>query len=386
MLEAETHKATQEEIEQPIEDKEKGRKLIVALATGGTGGHIFPAESLAEELIARGHKPILMTDKRFDERYKGVLSEIEMCRIESASPSGNIIKKFKGAAKLFLGILSAGRQMGQYRPDVVVGFGGYPSFPPVYVATRRKIPSIVHEQNAVLGKVNKFLASNVTRIATSFPNVRGVGDTLQSKVYNIGNPVRAKIRAVRAMPYPDFNNGIHILVTGGSQGASIFADIIPNAIRRLPEEIRQQLHITQQCHKTDDADAIKEEYTTMNVEANVSSFFQNMDEMIAKSHLVICRAGASTVTELMVAGRPAIMVPYPYATANHQYYNAKGIEEKEGGWIFEQSDFTVDTLYEKLEMLLHDNDRLSCYAKNMKLLGVEESAKQLADMVEEIAG
>ncbi|MCH2037143.1 MAG: undecaprenyldiphospho-muramoylpentapeptide beta-N-acetylglucosaminyltransferase [Rickettsiales bacterium] len=367
-------------------DSESARtSLLVVLATGGTGGHIFPAESLAEELMKRGHKPVLMTDKRFDERYQGVLSTIEMCRIESASPSGNIVKKIKGVAKLFSGVLSAGRKMHDYKPDVVVGFGGYPSFPPVYVASRRKIPTILHEQNAVLGKVNKFLAADVTRIATSFPIVSGIKDSDSAKISNIGNPVRARIRAVRSMEYPNFDNGIRLLVTGGSQGAAVFADIIPKAIKQLPESLRNQLHIVQQCHKNDDSDAIREEYQHMGVDARVSSFFQNMNELIAQSHLVICRSGASTVTELMVAGRPAIMVPYPYATGNHQYFNAKGIEEKHGGWIFDQSDFTVERLHETLEKLFQDKESLPQYAKNMKSLGIQDSAKQLADMVEEIA-
>lgn len=359
------------------------KQLRVLLAAGGTGGHIFPAESLAEELVKRGHYVLFVTDKRYDTRYQGFLSTLDTARIRAGSPSGSLMNKIKGCLSLLLGLWDSRKIIKLNKPDIAVGFGGYPSFPPVFMAQKLKLPTIVHEQNALLGKVNHFLSSKVHSIASSFENMSNMLQKSGHKLVVTGNPVRESIRKLHDQPYPATDDILHLLVTGGSLGASIFADIVPGALAQLDKELLARLVITQQCSREDNQERLAAQYKEMGVkDVQLSTFFQDMDQQISKAHLVICRAGASTIMELAVAGRPAIMIPYPYALGDHQYLNAKHIEHKKGGFVYRQQECTPEILASKLKELFSDPAQLRHHADQMKQIGKVDAAEQLANQVE----
>ncbi|MCD6034950.1 MAG: murG [Rickettsiales bacterium] len=359
--------------------------LTIFLATGGTGGHIFPAQALAEILIARGHKPILITDKRFDDRYKkGAFADIPIYTIPCASLSGGLIGKLKGAVRLGLGIIRSGYLLAHLKPDAVVGFGGYPSFPPLLMATQFGVPSIIHEQNALLGRVNRFLSTKISALATGFPEVKGIPTSARSRTYPTGNPVRANVQALRSMTYmpPRDTGKIHILITGGSLGATVFGEVVPKAIAALPDALRARLVITQQCRKDDEAE-ITGYYAGLGISATVAPFFVDLPRHMETAQLVIARAGASTVTELAVAGRPSILVPYPHAMDDHQTENARALAAAGGAWVIPQPEFTSNALTALLESLFREPVRLEKAAKAAYQVGQPEAAKNLADLVEQ---
>jgi UDP-N-acetylglucosamine--N-acetylmuramyl-(pentapeptide) pyrophosphoryl-undecaprenol N-acetylglucosamine transferase len=351
------------------------------LATGGTGGHIFPARALAEQLIARGAKPVIITDKRFDTKYDEAFAGITVRKIPSATLSGNPLRQVMAAAKLMLGILQSGYLLARHKPDAVIGFGGYPSFPPLFMATQLGIPTVIHEQNALLGRVNRFLGARATTIATSFEHVKHLpkGATIAFT----GNPVRKAIQDIRPHHYkaPEPDAPIHLLITGGSLGASVFGEVVPAAIAALPEALRKRLHIVQQSRKDDQAHIV-EYYEKLGIPHNVSPFFSDIPEHIARAHLVIARAGASTLTELAVAGRPAILVPYPYAMDNHQEKNAESLVKSGGAWMLTQEAFTQPRLTTLLEDLLTHPATLQTAANAAFKAGKPDAAKLLGDVVE----
>ncbi len=362
------------------------RTRPIILAAGGTGGHIFPAEALAEILLARGERVVLLTDKRFAGFKTGALSGIELRTLRSGSLSGGMRKKALGAVNIMLGTLQAAYHLWTLKPKAVAGFGGYPSFPTMLAATRMHIPTLIHEQNAVLGRVNRFLARRVTRIATTFPATLMLSAADQAKVLLTGNPVRAAIRAVRDLPYaalpPD---GImQILITGGSQGATVFSQILPAALASLPATLRARLRLDQQCREAD-LEATRAAYAQLGVSAHLSSFFTDIPARLAAAHLVIARSGASTVTELAAAGRPALLVPYPQAMDNHQYFNANAFEDAGGGWVMTQEGFTASALSARLETLLSAPSTLIRAAEKARDFGRPDAAEKLANAVMEIA-
>lgn len=356
----------------------------IVLAAGGTGGHIFPAEALAETLLGMGERVVLITDKRFANFKSGVFADIEVRTIYAGSPSGvGLFRKIIGAIKLVIGIFQAGFLLLRLKPKVVVGFGGYPSFPTVFVANGFHIPTVIHEQNSVLGRANRMLVNHVTHIATSFPETLMMEKRNADKVTLTGNPVRASVQALKNVPYSTLmqDGKMYILVTGGSQGASVFSRILPKAIANLPENLRARIRIDQQCRSKEELVQTRVAYSELGINADLSTFFVDVPARLAACHLVIARSGASTVSELAVAGRPAILVPLPTSMDNHQYYNANAIEEVGGGWVMAQDGFTADSLSARLEAFLTAPDTLAKAATNVVKMGSADAATKLASLV-----
>ncbi len=356
----------------------------IILAAGGTGGHIFPAQSLAEILVERGCNVALITDKRF-KGYKqsddNVFSNMRVEIINSASMAGSPYRKARGLLSNLSGYRAAKRLIKEIQPDCVIGFGGYPSFPTMYAASRI-CPTIVHEQNAILGKTNRVLAPKMTAIATSFTETGMIDDAQQDKVHYVGNPVRAAIQQLRDVPYPSIDEGlpIRILVTGGSQGAQIFGEVIPKAIAMLPDYLKQRLTVDQQV-RAEQLNDISQIYHKNHVNVGLATFFANMQEKIEAAHLVIARAGASSIAELTCAGRPSILVPLPHAADGHQQLNAEAVEAVKGAWIIPQHQFTPENVSAKLKELLENEKRLINAAAKARSIGKPEAAQELADLV-----
>ena len=358
----------------------------IILAAGGTGGHIFPAEALAEALIARGERVVLVTDPRFAGFATGALAGVETRTIRTSRPLGNPLRKALSMGGMLLAAFSAARQLRALQPKAVAGFGGYPSFPTMLAATRMGLPTLIHEQNAVLGRANRLLVGRATRIATSFPATLMLPAAHQARAVFTGNPVRAGVRAVREVAYPSLaHDGVmQILVTGGSQGASVFSQILPAALAALPASLRGRLRLDQQCREAD-LDVTRAAYEQLGISAQLSSFFTDIPARLASAHLVIARAGVSTVAELAVAGRPAILVPYPHAMDNHQYFNANAFEDAGGGWVMAQEGFTAAALSARLEAMLGLPSTLMTAADSARKMGRPDAASMLADAVMEIA-
>ncbi|MDE3059862.1 MAG: undecaprenyldiphospho-muramoylpentapeptide beta-N-acetylglucosaminyltransferase [Pseudomonadota bacterium] len=354
----------------------------VILAAGGTGGHIFPAEALAEALLAAGERVILVTDNRFSRIQSGALSKVEIRTIRAGTVAGGLHKKILGMASLVLGIFQARSLLKQLRPKAVAGFGGYPSFPTVFAASGLGIPTVIHEQNSVLGRANRLLAPRVNTIATSFASTLMLAEADRPKARLTGNPVRTSVRALAHIPYPSLqpDGQMHILVTGGSQGASVFSDVVPAAIAALPAALRARVRIDQQCREAD-LEATRAAYQQLGVSADLATFFTDIPARLAGSHLVIARSGASTIAELAAAGRPAVLVPLPSSMDNHQYFNANVFEEAGGGWVMTQEGFTAASLSARLEAFLTAPETLTRAAANARKLGAPDAAEKLAELV-----
>lgn len=358
----------------------------IVLATGGTGGHVFPAQSLARALVDRGYRLVLITDSR-GSAYGGLLGDLETHRIRAAGISGRgLTAKISAIFQLGLGLLQARRLLKRLRPRAVVGFGGYPSVPTMVAAAQLRFKTMIHEQNAVLGRANRVLAPRADRIATAFDTVAMIHEADEARVVRTGNPVRPEIVAA-ARPYttPAGDGPIEILVTGGSQGAAIFADIIPAALAALPAELRGRLKVTQQCRE-DDIGSVRRSYAAAGIDAELATFVTDMPERLARAQLAICRSGASTVAELAAAGRPAIMIPYPHAIDDHQRENASRLCDAGGGWQLPQSDASAAALCDLVGMLLANPDRLARAAACAARAGVPDATERLADVVRELIG
>jgi UDP-N-acetylglucosamine--N-acetylmuramyl-(pentapeptide) pyrophosphoryl-undecaprenol N-acetylglucosamine transferase len=353
----------------------------IVLAAGGTGGHIFPAEALAEELGTRGYNAVLVTDKRFAD-YKGVLGSLPRHTVRAGTFGRGALGKLTAATDIVIGIFQARKLLKNLQPKAVVGFGGYPSFPTVHAARSLGIPAVVHEQNSVLGRANRLLIKRIDAIATTFPQTRFIADEYAGKITLTGNPVRTAIRGLGTIPYPELTHDGHIriLVTGGSQGAAIFSQIVPAAIAMLPDALRARIRIDQQCKQTD-LEATRAAYAQLGVSADTSTFFADIPARLASAHLVIARAGASTIAELTAAGRPSILVPLPTAMDNHQHYNANALEESGGGWVMPQEAFTAAALSARIEGFLNLPESLARTAALARKAGRINAARDLADLV-----
>lgn len=358
------------------------------LAAGGTGGHLFPALALAQELGRRGFAVDLMTDMRGD-RYGSDFPARQIYRVPAATigERRSAFDTARTAATLGRGILSAYRQLGAARPGAVIGFGGYPSFPPLMAAWLRRIPTAVHEQNSVLGRANRMLASRVTAIATSFPAVRHLDASLERKVRLTGNPVRDAVIdwSMRSYAPPVPDGEVRLLVFGGSQGARFFSDLLPAAVALLKPETRDRLRIVQQCRE-EDLGRVRQAYAALEVGMELASFFRDLPERMASAHLVIGRAGASSVAELTVMGRPSILVPLPHAIDNDQLQNATQLARSGGALCIEQKDLSPERLADEIEQLSADPDRLASMAASAKAQGRPDAVVRLADLVEELMG
>ncbi|WP_113553649.1 undecaprenyldiphospho-muramoylpentapeptide beta-N-acetylglucosaminyltransferase [Rhizobiales bacterium] len=359
-------------------------KGIILLAAGGTGGHLFPAEALAHELKAMGYSVHLVTDSRA-ERYASKFPADEVHVVPSATiGSKNPVSVVKSLWTLWSGMRAARKLIARLKPKAVVGFGGYPTVPPLLAATGMGVPSIIHEQNAVMGRANKALASRVKAIAGGFlPEGTGA---FAAKTVTTGNPVRPAVLAAANTPYASAvgDAPFHLVVFGGSQGAQYFSKAVPQAICRLDDEVRQRFKVTQQA-RPEDRDGVIATYEKLGVPAEVSPFFTDMAERIAGAQLVICRSGASTVSELAVIGRPAILVPYPYALDHDQAANAAALAAKGGARVIAQAELTADRLAGILNDAIGKPQSLAEMAANARETGKPDAASLLASLVEAIA-
>ncbi len=361
---------------------ETSRPFTAVLAAGGTGGHMFPAQALARVLLARGARVVLITDKR-GAGFGPELAQVETWRVAAGGlAGGDLLSKAKGALRLGWGVLQARGLLKRLRPDVVVGFGGYASVPTVFAAGRLGLRIVLHEQNAVVGRANRLLAAKAGAICTSFETVEGLSPAEQAKTVVTGNPVRDPIARLGRQPYgvPGPQDPVRLLVTGGSQGARVFNEVLPYALCRLPAEIKARLRVAQQV-RGGDTGAVAAIYDTCGVDAELRPFFEDMPERLKAAHLLICRAGASTVAELAAAGRPAILVPFPFAADDHQTGNARALAEAGGGWLLPQSNLTPESLAERLVQLIGDPAALAQAAGCARAFAQENSAARLAEVV-----
>lgn len=353
----------------------------VLLAAGGTGGHLFPAEALARVLGSRGVPVELVTDKRALD-YAAAFPARALHAVASATPSGgSVVSKAKAGLQLGRGALEAYALLRAIRPRIVVGFGGYPSVPPLVAAAWRGIPVLLHEQNAVMGRANRFLAARATRIATGFAALGKADQSVRRKSIHTGNPIRPAVLAAAKIAYPSFGNGdLRLLVTGGSQGARVMSDIVPAAVALIPPALRARLRIVQQA-RGEDENRVRAAYAAAGVEAEVAAFFKDLPARMAAAHLVIGRSGASTVSELAVIGRPAILVPLPGALDQDQAANAAVLGDVGAAAVMMQKDFTPGRLAEELMHLLRDPSHLPERAGAARGMGEPAGAERLADLV-----
>ena len=354
----------------------------IVIAAGGTGGHMFPAQALAGTLAERGRDIVLVTDRRGAE-YGGAIADTVLT-VSAGTVSGRGLPgRLMGLGQIAFGAIQAHGILRRLAPAGVVGFGGYASVPTMLAATRIGLPTVIHEQNAVLGRANRLMAPRVRAIAAAFAETAQLCPADRAKAEHTGNPVRAAIAALAERPYPAPERGgpLSLLVIGGSQGAVVMSEVVPAALAALPEELRARLEVVQQC-RADDLDETRETYRAAGIAAELAAFFDDLPARLAKAQLVIARAGASTVAELTSAGRPAILVPYPSAADDHQSANARAIELAGGGWTMPQPTFTPDALASRIESFLIAPPRLIDAAMKARSIGVPEAATRLADLVE----
>lgn len=353
---------------------------LVILAAGGTGGHVFPAEALAGALAARGFRLALVTDDR-GSAYGGTLGSLETHRLPIRKMTGTLLRRLIGAASLLPGYLAAHRLLARLKPAAVVGFGGYPSLPTMFAAAL-KGRTAIHEQNAVLGRVNRLVASRVDAVATSFAETKGAG----TNAVLVGNPVRAAVQALRDEPYapPAPGEKLRLLVTGGSQGAAVFGRVVPAALALLSPDQRRRLALVQQA-RAEDAASVQTQYRTLGLDATVAPFFADLPRLMAEAHFVIARAGASTVAELACIGRPALLVPYMHATDDHQTANAQALAATGAAWLVPEPQFSADDLAARVANLLAAPAALGDMAQAARRFGRPDAAERLADLVQRLA-
>ncbi len=355
----------------------------IILASGGTGGHIFPARALAEELISRGFSVTLMTDMR-GEKYEELFPGVSIVQVKAGSPSvRGLAAKVRAIGSLLVGFLQSRRILRRLKPIAMVSFGGYPSMPPAAAAASLGIPLLLHEQNAVLGRVNKLLAGRARYIATSFDNTESPDEDITDKMIHTGNPVRRAILALFGKGYraPEAGGPINLLILGGSQGATILSEIVPAALAQLPEDLKSRLQVTQQC-RVEDIERVRALYQESGIDASLAQFFPNVAELLERCHLAITRSGASTLSELSVAGRPSLLVPYKFAMDDHQRKNGEKAVARGAARLGLQDDFTVEEATRQIADLLRRPDCLSVMATAAAALGEIHAAEKLADLVE----
>jgi UDP-N-acetylglucosamine--N-acetylmuramyl-(pentapeptide) pyrophosphoryl-undecaprenol N-acetylglucosamine transferase len=356
---------------------------LAVLAAGGTGGHLFPAEALARELIARGWRVVLATDSRGDQYAHAFPAESRIALEAATFKPGDPIGMAKASVKIAQGVMQARAAFRKLEPAIVVGFGGYPSFPALTAAIQQKRPTLIHEQNAVLGRSNRKLAGRVKTVACAFPTLEKADPKLTPVV--VGNPVRPEIRALYDRSYAPPSDQIRLLVTGGSQGARLLSETVPAAVSLLAEPIRNRLKVEQQTRQ-ESLDNARRIYADAAVEAQVAPFFRDMASRLEHAHLVIGRAGASTVCELAVAGLPSILVPLKIAADDHQRFNARLLTDVGAADVVNEDDVTVDGLAELLQRTLSAPQGLARMAVAARAAATPDAASKLADLVEQTAG
>ena len=352
--------------------------IRIVLTAGGTGGHVFPAEALAKELVSRNIDICFITDRRGNS-FAGKFPQAGEYRIFADAYAGKpILKKIRALFLMGVGILQSICLFLKIKPAAVVGFGGYAAFPASFAAGILGIPLILHEQNSVLGGANRVLAKRASLIATTFPVVERIPENIRSEY--TGVPVRPQILALRDKPYRMPDEVFDLLIFGGSQGASVFSRVIPKALNALPENLKKRLKVTQQCRVTDLPD-VNKAYENSGLSVELSSFFSDIADRIEKASLVVCRAGASSLAELCIAGRPALIVPILCSPDAHQLKNARFISKKNGAFLCEEPDFTPAWLTDKITELMNDPQRLKETAENAGKLGKPDAVSLFADAV-----
>ena len=356
------------------------------LAAGGTGGHLIPAFALAVELERRGHHVALITDER-GARLPGKPSFLVSHVLPAGRLGKNPLHWPKGIGAILEGKRMALRLFESFQPSAVIGFGGYPAFPALWAATSAKIPSVIHEQNAVLGRVNRFLAGRVDAIATSYREVDRLAGKYLHKTHLVGNPVRAEVLALREQPFPALTEDglLRVLVTGGSQGAGVLSQVVPDGLAMLPPALRGRLQVTQQC-RPEDIEAVRARYAGHEIPAELGTYFEDMASRLADSHLFIGRAGASTVAELTAVGRPAILVPLPIATDDHQAANTREMTALGGARMIRQERFTSAELAKQIQAIAMNPATLATAAHAAWNCGYPNAVSDLADLVESFGG
>lgn len=364
----------------------KGASRHFVLAAGGTGGHLIPAFALAAELDARGHHVALITDER-GAHIPGKPDFLTAHVLPAGRFGKNPLRWIGGLRAVLEGRDMALRLFESFEPAAVIGFGGYPALPALLAATGSGVPSVVHEQNAVLGRVNRLLAGRVDAIATSYPEVQRLKPKFKDKVHLVGNPVREEVLALRDQDFPPFTEEglLRVLVTGGSQGASVLSDVVPDGLAMLPPALRNRLQVTQQC-RPEDLERVRERYANHDIPAELGTYFEDMHERLADAHLFIGRAGASTIAELTAVGRPAILVPLPIATDDHQAANTGEIVKAGGARMIRQDKFTPKELAKQIQALAKNPSSLGNAAHGAWNCGRPKAAKDLADLVESMGG
>jgi UDP-N-acetylglucosamine--N-acetylmuramyl-(pentapeptide) pyrophosphoryl-undecaprenol N-acetylglucosamine transferase len=359
------------------------------LAAGGTGGHMIPAHAVAEELMARGHHVALVTDER-GAKIPGIFDKAPDNRAQvHVMPAGRMTKNpasWPGALKAILAGRAMARRLNEtFRPTAVVGFGGYPAMPALLGALADGIPTAIHEQNAVLGRVNRLLSGRVDAIATAYPDVQRLKSSYAGKVHLIGNPVREEVKQLREEEFPALTDEsvFRVLVIGGSQGASILSSVVPEGLSMLPIALRRRLQVTQQC-RAEDIERVRKVYAEMEIPADLATYFNDVPEKLGWSHLVIARAGASTLAELTCAGRPAILIPLPSAMDDHQTANAKEMTEAGGARTIAQARFTPVELAKQMQKMALEPGALQNAAKRARNCGRPNAARDMADLLESI--
>jgi len=366
-------------------DVRQPRTKSILIAAGGTGGHLFPAQALAIELGKRGWRIELATDHRVSG-YGQEFPAADVHLIKSATPSGGgPLGKIGAAFKLGLGTLAATRLIRRVKPAAAIGFGGYPTVPPILAASWLGVPCLVHDANAVLGRANKFLVARVQAVATSSSQVK-VSTGAATQIIETGNPVRPAVIEAASTPYPPRHatDPFRLLVFGGSQGARVFSELVPPALEKLSAEQRARLQITQQCRE-EDLPGVRAKYDALGLKAELAPFFRDLPARIAQSHLVIARSGAGTVSELGVIGRPAILVPLPGAIDQDQRANAKAIADVGGAFLIDQKELTPERLAKELSNFIDRPELLAEAARKAKSFGRPDAVQRLADLVEAVA-
>ena len=354
------------------------------LAAGGTGGHMVPAAALAAELSRRGHHVALVSDDR-GVRFPDLFDDVQTHVLPAGRFSGGPLGWLRGARKMWAGRSMAMRLYKSFQPSAVIGFGGYPALPALLAAFRMGVPTIIHEQNAVLGRVNRLVASRVDAIATAYAQVDRMKPDWQAKAALVGNPVRGSVLALRQRPYPELDEDglFRVLVTGGSQGASILSQVVPDGLSLLPLHFRRRLQVTHQA-RIEDIDAVRAKYAEHGIPADIATYLPDLPEHLAWTHVVIARAGASTIAELTAAGRPAILIPLPSATDDHQTANVREIVAAGGARAIPQRAFTAAELAKQIQKLGLDTQGLANAAARARGCGRPDATRDLADLVESI--
>jgi len=354
------------------------------LAAGGTGGHMVPAHALAAELKSRGHGVLLITDDR-GARFPGLFEGVPVHILPAGRMRGGPIAWLKALGSVVKGRGEAKRLYREHKPDAVVGFGGYPAFPSLLAASAMHVPTVLHEQNAVLGRVNRLLAGEAEAIGTAYDEVDRLKPKHKSKSVLVGNPVREAVARLGELPFPPFDEfaPLKILITGGSQGATVLGEVVPDGLGMLQPSLRRRLQVVQQC-RPDDIERVRKTYAELGIPAELTTYIEDMPDKLADAHLVIGRAGASSLAELTVAGRPAILIPFPSATDDHQTANAREITRAGGARTIQQADFTPEVLARQIEALAMDPVALNNAAARAMSVGRPHAARDLADLVERV--